>query len=84
MFPKAAGREEEKKGGKKRFLDGKFTSFLSQRIDGYRQWRPVLDTIHESVHGQAGGHQGKSLKHRNSNRSGEADAGGPKSPGGAC
>nr|XP_010942050.1 uncharacterized protein LOC105060140 [Elaeis guineensis] len=49
VFSKAASRkEEEKKGGKKGFLDGKFTKFLDQRIGGYRQWRPVLDTIHES------------------------------------
>ncbi|KAG1371338.1 hypothetical protein COCNU_16G004320 [Cocos nucifera] len=44
VFPEVAGREEEEKG----FLEGKVTGFPGQRIGGYRQWRPVLDTIHES------------------------------------
>ncbi|XP_008786238.1 uncharacterized protein LOC103704646 [Phoenix dactylifera] len=42
VLPEAAGREEEG------FLEGTVTGFSGQRIGGYRQWRPVLDTIHES------------------------------------
>ncbi|XP_010938298.1 uncharacterized protein [Elaeis guineensis] len=45
VFPEAAGREEEEEKG---FLEREVTGFPGQRVGGYRPWRPVLDTIHES------------------------------------
>ncbi|XP_008781080.2 uncharacterized protein LOC103700955 [Phoenix dactylifera] len=49
VFPAVAGEDAER-GGEENGLskEGKVAGFPGQRIGGHRQWRPVLDTIHES------------------------------------
>ncbi|CAL9069522.1 uncharacterized protein LOC135597569 [Musa acuminata AAA Group] len=44
VFPEVAGGEE----GKTAVLGGEVTGFSGKRVGGCRQWRPALDTIHES------------------------------------
>ncbi|CAL9125334.1 unnamed protein product [Musa textilis] len=44
VFPEVAGWEEGKAAG----LEGDVTGYPGKRVGGCGQWRPVLDTIHES------------------------------------
>ncbi|XP_010921514.1 uncharacterized protein [Elaeis guineensis] len=49
VVPAVAGEEEERGGEENGLLmEGKAGGFPGQRVGGHRQWRPVLDTIHES------------------------------------
>lgn len=47
MFPEISGGGEEKKP-KVAVWEGELTSLTSKRVSGCGQWKPALDTIHES------------------------------------